>query len=154
MHNEVGGATLEIALRPLDRGLVAHALHEERDLNSPKALFENVETNTDRDMVQLAKLLIDRQTGRYDPADVEDRYEARLRAIIHAKLKGQGLEADAVTSAPHGNVVDMMAALKRSLGQTEGKPPPAEKAGGHAGDKEPKRRATAAQATKPTRKRA
>ena len=31
-------------------------------------------TKTDPEMVQLAVQLIDRQTGRYDPADLEDRY--------------------------------------------------------------------------------
>ena len=44
---------------------------------------------------QLATQLIDRQTGRYDPADVEDRYETRLRAMIDAKLKGEGRRAEA-----------------------------------------------------------
>jgi DNA end-binding protein Ku len=37
-------------------------------------------------MVELATQLITRQAGRYDPADIEDRYEARLRAVIEAKL--------------------------------------------------------------------
>jgi non-homologous end joining protein Ku len=38
-------------------------------------------------LVQLAK---ERQTSRYDPSDLEDRCETRLRAMIEAKPKGEG----------------------------------------------------------------
>lgn len=48
-----------------------------------------------------------------------DRYEERLRQVIEAKLKGEGIEPE--PEEPRGdNVIDLMAALKRSLGQ-EGK---------------------------------
>ena len=45
------------------------------------------------EMVDLATQLIKRQTGKYDPADLEDRYENRLRAMIDAKVAGMPLEA-------------------------------------------------------------
>ncbi len=44
-------------------------------------------------MVQLASQLVQRQSGKYDAADLEDRYETRLRAMIDAKLKGEGIDA-------------------------------------------------------------
>ncbi len=69
-------------------------------------------------MVALAKQLIKRQAGTYDPADVEDRYETRLRAVIEAKLKGQGLTPEPAPAVRQSNVIDLMAALKKSLGQT------------------------------------
>jgi DNA end-binding protein Ku len=107
-----------LALMPMGRGLVAHTLHEERDLANPAALFERVpDIKPDPEMVKLATQLIDRQTGRYEPSDMEDRYEARLRAVIEAKLKGEGLEPAADEEPDRGNVIDLMAALKRSLGQ-------------------------------------
>ena len=106
-----------IAIMPLGRGLVAHTLHEERDLNAYQPLFDELPaTEPDPEMVQLAKQLIDRQAGHYDPADVEDRYEARLRAVIDAKLKGEGIAPGAEEPAGAGNVIDLMAALKKSLG--------------------------------------
>ena len=106
-----------IGLLPMGKGLVAHTLHEERDLNDASDLFEGLPTKTDTEMVQLAKQLIARQSGKYDPADVEDHYEARLRALIDAKLKGEGIEPEAEEEPDRGNVIDLMAALKRSLGQ-------------------------------------
>jgi DNA end-binding protein Ku len=117
----IGGRERAIAIMPLDSGLVAHTLNEERDLNDSKPLFEELgKIKVAPEMVELATQLIDRQTGKYDPKDVEDRYEARLRAVIEAKLKGEGIEP--VESEPErGNVTDLMSALRRSLDQGEEK---------------------------------
>lgn len=114
-----------VAIRPAGRGLVVHTLLEAADLNDPDEVFAGVpEAKPDAEMVKLATQLIDRQTGRYDPADMVDRYEARLREVIEAKLRGQGIEPEAEQEADTGNVVDLMAALKRSLGaETAAKPP-------------------------------
>lgn len=137
-----------IALRPVDEGLMAHTLYEDRDLNSGKELFEGMEgIKVDPEMVQLATQLVQRQSGKYDASDLEDRYEKRLRALIDAKLKGEGIEAEEEPEIVTSNVVDLMATLKKSLGQVhEEKPAPKRKAA-------PKRSAAQA-ATKPSRKRA
>jgi DNA end-binding protein Ku len=137
-----------IALRPVDEGLMAHTLHEDRDLNSGKELFEGMEgIKVDPEMVQLATQLVQRQSGKYDASDLEDRYEKRLRALIDAKLKGEGIEAEEEPEIVTSNVVDLMATLKKSLGQVhEEKPAPKKKAA-------PKRSAAQA-AAKSSRKRA
>ena len=109
-----------IAIMPMGKGLVVHTLHEERDLNDFSDLFDHLPTaKPDPDMVQLATQLIERQAGRYDPADVEDRYETRLRAVIDAKLKGEGVEPEDDEEPDRSNVVDLMAALRKSLGQDD-----------------------------------
>jgi hypothetical protein len=46
----------------------------------------------DPEMVQLASQLVQRQSGTHDAAELEDRYETRLRAMIDANLKGEGLD--------------------------------------------------------------
>jgi len=109
-----------IALRPAGEGLMAHTLYEDRDLNSSKERFDGLtQIKTDPEMVQLATQLVQRQSGKYDASDLEDRYETRLRAMIDAKLKGEGVDMAEVAETTGSNVVDLMAALKRSLGQTE-----------------------------------
>ena len=108
-----------IAIVPMDRGLVLHTLHEERDLEDPKELFASVPGGKpDQEMVRLATQLVDRQTGKYDPGDMEDRYEARLREVIEAKLRGEEEAPEPEPEERRDNVIDLMAALKRSLGQT------------------------------------
>jgi DNA end-binding protein Ku len=118
-----------LAILPMGRGLVAHTLFEPRDLNDPGPLFEDIpDAKPADDMLALATQLIERQAGRYEPADVEDRYETRLRDLIAAKLKGEGL-APEPEEPEASNVVDLMTALKQSLAQktTEADPHPAPK---------------------------
>jgi DNA end-binding protein Ku len=72
---------------------------------------------------------VQRQSGNYDADDLEDRYETRLRAMFDAKLKGEGLDVSEPELPERTNVIDLMAALKKSLGQAteERKPAPAKK---------------------------
>jgi DNA end-binding protein Ku len=130
-----------VALRPMGVGLMAHTLYEDRDLNSSQDLFEDAaRLKTDPEMVDLAVQLIKRQSGTYDPADLEDRYETRLRAMIEAKLQGGGLTEIDRPPVREGNVIDLMAALKKSLmGQPLAEP---EKPQRIASRKDPDRRQT------------
>jgi DNA end-binding protein Ku len=135
-----------IGIMPMGRGLVAHTLHEERDLNDSRELFEDLPSGeSDAEMVRLATQLIARQTGKYDPSDVEDRYEARLREVIDAKLKGEGIEPADEAEPDRGNVIDLMSALRRSLGQDNDASPPARK--GAAGKKAAPAKSAAAKAS-------
>lgn len=115
-----------VAILPMGDGLIAHTLLEERDLNSFKSLFEPMAAvKTDPEMVQLARQLIERQSGHYDPADFEDRYENRLRDLIKAKLDRNGLEPVTESTADATNVIALMAALKRGLDSSPAKKAPA-----------------------------
>ena len=107
-----------VAILPFERGMVLHTLHEPRDLYEHEKLFDPIPKRpSDTEMVKLATQLIERQEGKFEPADVEDRYEAKLREIIDAKLKGEGITPEKPEEPRGGNVIDLMAALKRSLGQ-------------------------------------
>jgi DNA end-binding protein Ku len=136
-----------VLITPMAGGLAVHSLLEERDLNRASEFFGNyVADAADPEMVGLAKQLIKRQAGTYDPADVEDRYETRMRAVIDAKLQGQGLTPDLAPAVRESNVIDLMAALKKSLGQTvEPAPAKPRKTASKPAEKAP---------AKPTRKRA
>ena len=151
-----------VAIMPLGRGLVLHTLHDERDINDPQELFAGVPgAKPDPAMVKLATQLVDRQVGRFDPADMEDRYKARLREVIEAKLRGEERAPEPEPDDSRSNVIDLMAALKRSLGQDTSKPKrpaakkPAAKEAGTGKAKTPARKSPIKeQARKPTRKRA
>ncbi len=104
-----------IALRPYGDGIAAHTLIEQQDLNDTHQLFDGGSIKLDEEMVKLAAELIRRQTSPYQPSDIEDRYERRMREMISAKLKGEGITPEAAEPA-QSNVIDLMAALKRSLG--------------------------------------
>jgi DNA end-binding protein Ku len=147
----IGQRERTIAVRAVPDGLVAHTLDEQRDINDARSILgDAAEVKTDPEMVQLAKQLIDRQTTKYDPSDLEDRYETRMRAMLDAKLKGEGIDVSEPVEPERSNVIDLMAALKKSLGEAaEAKPPPAAKKPAKAG-----RQAAAETTAKAPRKRA
>ena len=68
-------------------------------------------------MLQLAEALIAQKTAKFDPKAYEDRYEAALMAMIKEKLKGH--KPIIAADPQRGNVVNLMDALKASLGQAE-----------------------------------
>jgi DNA end-binding protein Ku len=110
-----------IALRPVEGGLMAHTLYENRDLNNSNEIFDGAtDIRTDPEMVKLATQLVERHSAKYDASDIEDRYETRMREMIDAKLKGEGidLEVEAPAAVSTSNVIDLMAALKKSLGDS------------------------------------
>ena len=114
----VAGRERAIAIIPSSAGLICHTLHEPNDLWNAAPLYEDVAgVKPEADMVALATQLIERQNGRFQPDDTTDRYEAKLREVIDAKLKGEGITPEPASQPDRGNVIDLMAALKASLGQ-------------------------------------
>ncbi len=112
-----------IALRRMDGRLVAHTLNEQRDLNPAQPLFETVQhIKLDPEMIALATQLVERQSETYDPQDLEDRYETRVRAMLDAKISGEAVREDAVPALAESNVIDLMAALRKSLGEVSSAP--------------------------------
>ena len=64
----------------------------------------------------IARAIIRQRTGKFDPSTYRDRYQEALRALIKAKLEGlPTAKPREVTTPPP--VIDLMAALKRSLTQ-------------------------------------
>lgn len=107
-----------VAIIPSGKGMVCHTLHDPDDLWDASPLWEIVtDEKPEADMVALATQLIERQNGRFQPDDTKDRYQAKLREVIEAKLKGEGITREEPSQPDRGNVIDLMAALKASLAQ-------------------------------------
>ena len=69
----------------------------------------------DADMVAIARAIIGQRTGSFDPTAYRDRYQEALRELIEAKMKGLTVKPREMAAPPA--VIDLMAALKRSLAQ-------------------------------------
>ena len=77
--------------------------------------FAKADGAIDAEMLAIAREIIDQRTGQFDPSRFRDRYQESLRELIEAKMKGLPIKPREVsTPAP---VIDLMAALKRSLTQ-------------------------------------
>src|SRR6185295_10867326 len=86
----------------------------------------------DPEMLDLAEALIEKKTAKFDPAKFHDRYVDALKELIERKRKSKGarIEAEDEEEAPRrgSNVVDLMAALKKSIEKPGAKPAAAKKA--------------------------
>ncbi len=126
----IAGRERPLAIIPFGKGLVCHTLFEPADLWDATPLFADIEeVKPEADMIALATQLIERQNGTFQAEDTEDRYESKLRAVIDAKLKGEGITQEEPPTSDRGNVIDLMAALKASLDQDKKPRPEREKAG-------------------------
>ena len=103
-----------VALEPRDRGIVVYTLRMGDEVVAPKDAFEDIpNAKPNRQMIDIARKIIEQQAGAFEPEKFEDRYENALRDLIRRKEKGEKL----VTAEPveEDNVIDLMAALKKSL---------------------------------------
>jgi DNA end-binding protein Ku len=65
--------------------------------------------------LKMAKLLVDTLAGDYDPNEFEDDYANAVEALVQAKLEGGEVKAPAEPKKSAGEVVDLLAALQRSV---------------------------------------
>lgn len=103
-----------VALEPRGRGIVVYTLRMGDEVVTPKDAFADIpNVRPDKQMIEIARKIIEQQAGAFEPEKFEDRYENALRDLIRRKEKGEKL----VTAEPveDDNVIDLMAALKRSL---------------------------------------
>lgn len=71
-------------------------------------------------MLDIATKIIDQQAGAFDPAEFNDRYEDALRELIEEKKKGKPVKTQPAPEADDTKVVDLMAALRKSLQGDDG----------------------------------
>lgn len=142
------GKTYLVLLRPFEDGLLMQQLHYAEELK-PWTEVPVADAELKKGELELALQLIDNLAAeRFDPEQYQDEGKDRVRALIERKIQGEELVA-APEAAPKAQVVDLMAALKASLGGAgEAPAKPARK----AAKRSPKKPAAAKKA--PARKRA
>lgn len=65
--------------------------------------------------MDMAKMLIDQLAGDYDPDEYEDDYALAVKELVRAKVEGGEVRATAPEEEESGEVVDLLAALSRSV---------------------------------------
>src|SRR5215813_4846521 len=104
-----------IALEPLDKGLVGTLLRYPYEVRSETEYFDDIQdVKVTKDMLDLAKHIVNQKSGRFEPEKFEDQYETALIDLINQKRAGKPIKPKV---RPTGsNVVDLMEALRRSVG--------------------------------------
>jgi DNA end-binding protein Ku len=116
----ISGREWLVGVAPLQDGLVMEMLRYAEELRNPADYFDEVPSaKPDKEMVDLAVQLIEKKSEPFEATRYKDHYATALRELVQDKLKGRRIVA-AQEERPQGsNVVDLMDALKRSIGQAE-----------------------------------
>jgi DNA end-binding protein Ku len=107
-----------IALEPLDKGLMGTLLRYPYEVRAANEYFDEIQdVKVTKDMLDLARHIVQQKSGRFEPDKFEDHYEAALIELINSKRAGKAVTAKV---RPRGeNIVDLMDALRRSVGGAE-----------------------------------
>lgn len=106
-----------LAMEPRDRGLLAYTLRSYDEVKDPDQVFGDIpDIKPDKNMLEIAGKIIAQQEGEFEPKEFKDHYEEALRALIKSKEKASGRTVTAEEPADT-KVVDLMEALRRSLGE-------------------------------------
>ena len=109
--------------------------------------------------VKMANMLVETLAGDFDPAEFEDDYAEAVEALVKAKIEGGEVKRTATSTKSSGEVVDLLAALQRSVDAAKtargedaaDEKKPAKKA---AAKKTPARKSAAKKTAKKTTKKA
>ena len=103
-----------VALEPRGKGIIVYTLRMGDEVVQAEDAFADIpNVHPDKQMIEIARKIIEQQEAPFEPKGFEDRYEKALRELIRRKEKGEKI----VTAEPveESNVIDLMAALKKSL---------------------------------------
>ncbi|MCK1521883.1 MULTISPECIES: Ku protein [unclassified Bradyrhizobium] len=104
-----------IALEPMDKGLVGTLLRYPYEVRSEQEYFDDIQdVKVTKDMLDLARHIVNQKAGSFEPEKFEDHYESALIELINQKRAGKPIVPK---DRPKGeNVVDLMDALRKSVG--------------------------------------
>ncbi|AJA07109.1 MULTISPECIES: non-homologous end joining protein Ku [Sphingomonadales] len=118
------GREYVVSIKACGRGMVMETLRYADEVNKATSYFRQIgDADPDDELLDLATTLIEKKTGKFDASEFHDRYADALKELIERKKKGKTLNIesdDKGGDARGSNVVDLMAALKNSLGSSGG----------------------------------
>jgi DNA end-binding protein Ku len=104
-----------IALEARGKGQVGMLLHYPYEIRDENEYFGDIQdVKVTKEMLDLARHIVETKSGDLEPEKFEDRYENALVELLNQKRKGEPIRA-AVKPRDTGNVVNLMDALRKSL---------------------------------------
>ena len=112
-------------LEAFDKGLLATILRYSYEVRDQAPYFEDIaDLKLPADMKELAAHIVDSKTSHFDPSTFVGHFETALVELLQAKQAGRVIEAPKEEPAPH-RVINLMDALRASIGSETKKKPAA-----------------------------
>jgi DNA end-binding protein Ku len=128
-----------VMLEPFDKGLLATTLRYPYEVRDQAAYFADIpELKLPAEMKDLAAHIVDSKTIHFDSTQFIDHYETALVELLRAKQAGRVIEPRE-EPAPH-RVINLMDALRASIGAETKKKPAAASTRGRSAAKRKTRR--------------
>ena len=109
-----------IAISPRGKGLMGTLLRFPYEVRDAGEFFDEIpNVKLTKDMLDLARHIVETKSGHFKPQEFEDHYEHAVRDLIEKKAKGEKIEAPKFE--PTGKVINLMDALRRSVQAETGK---------------------------------
>src|ERR1700761_3103950 len=104
-----------IALEAMDKGLIGTLLRYPYEVRDPAEYFDEIQdVKVTKDMLDLARHIVEQKSGRFEPDKFEDQYETALVDLINQKRAGKPITPK---ERPRGeNVVELRGARRKSVG--------------------------------------
>ncbi|KZY54861.1 Ku protein [Erythrobacter sp. HI0063] len=118
----IRGSEKLVALKPCGKGLLLETLRYADEVRKGQSFFSEIEeAKPKKELLDLAQTLIDQKSAPFDAGEFEDRYVEALKKLIDKKAKSKSgkkviEDVDEPEAGSGGNVIDLMAALKKSVG--------------------------------------
>ena len=125
-----GGREHVVAISPAgtgaNGGMMAYTMRYAAELRDASDYFRDIKrVEVNEDSLDLAKMLIKKRAGAFDPSQFVDGYEVAVKELVDAKLQHLPVPQDVEPAPARGKVINLMDALRKSIG------------GGAAAEKEP-----------------
>ena len=97
-------------------GMMAYTMRYAAELRDAEEYFRDVKkVKVDEDSLSLAKELIKRKSGKFDPSKFVDGYEVALKELVEAKVKHAPIPMDEEEKPKRAQVINLMDALRKSV---------------------------------------
>ena len=109
-------------IRPYENGLIMHSLYYANEVRNFAEIAKAENSKLSEAEIELGAALIENMSDGFEPDKHRDEYRERVQAMLDEKSKSQEITIAAPEAPRHGQIIDLMRALKHSIEKAQPKP--------------------------------
>ncbi len=112
----IAGRERLCALKPCGRGMMLEIIRYKEEVRKADNYFDQIDNvKVDKEQLELAEQLIKQKTAKFDPSKFHDHYNEALKELIDSKIEKRKPKYE--ERKPTAKVINLMDALRKSLGE-------------------------------------